>query len=241
MKAVTIEGNYTGNLAETRELLDLVRSGAIPKIPIRPRLMSEATETIKSPGASLVEQKLFARGHFYLGLTENGKDLSSILGTGQNWVEIALPSAVSNGSLGADFNPIGELQVAEKQGDTVRRLGSSVIDGVPVSGFAITPSQKVIEKNIQAAVSANGLTAAQKQQLEASAKAVGASTFDAWFDSSDLLRQEVVNLGGTGAEHVVMTVKNYGASVQISLPASSDVISYADFSKQVAAPVGARK
>ena len=29
MKAVTIEGNYTGNLAETRELLELVRSGAI--------------------------------------------------------------------------------------------------------------------------------------------------------------------------------------------------------------------
>ena len=47
MKAVTIEGNYTGNLAETRELLDLVRSGAIPKIPIRTRPMSEATETLE--------------------------------------------------------------------------------------------------------------------------------------------------------------------------------------------------
>jgi alcohol dehydrogenase, propanol-preferring len=47
MKAVTIEGNYTGNLAETRELLDLVRTGAIPKIPIRTRPMSEATETLE--------------------------------------------------------------------------------------------------------------------------------------------------------------------------------------------------
>ena len=33
MKAATIEGSYTGNLAETRELLDLVRSGAIAENP----------------------------------------------------------------------------------------------------------------------------------------------------------------------------------------------------------------
>ena len=31
MKATTIEGSYTGNLAETRELLDLVRSGGAPR------------------------------------------------------------------------------------------------------------------------------------------------------------------------------------------------------------------
>ena len=47
MKAATIEGNYTGSLAETRELLDLVRTGAIPKIPIHTRPMSEATETLE--------------------------------------------------------------------------------------------------------------------------------------------------------------------------------------------------
>ena len=47
MKAVTIVGNYTGNLAETRELLELVRAGAIPKIPIRTRPLSEATETLE--------------------------------------------------------------------------------------------------------------------------------------------------------------------------------------------------
>ena len=34
MRAVSIVGSYTGNLAETREVLDLVRSGAAPKIPI---------------------------------------------------------------------------------------------------------------------------------------------------------------------------------------------------------------
>jgi len=47
MKAATIEGNYTGNLAETRELLDLVRTGAIPQIPIHTRPLSQATETLE--------------------------------------------------------------------------------------------------------------------------------------------------------------------------------------------------
>ena len=47
MKATTIEGSYTGNLAETRELLDLVRSGGAPKIPIRTRPLSDATAALE--------------------------------------------------------------------------------------------------------------------------------------------------------------------------------------------------
>ena len=47
MKAATIVGSYTGNLAETRELLDLLRSGAIRRIPIRARPMRQATETLE--------------------------------------------------------------------------------------------------------------------------------------------------------------------------------------------------
>lgn len=47
MKAISIEGSYTGNLAETRELLELVRSGAVPPIPIRRRPLSDATETLE--------------------------------------------------------------------------------------------------------------------------------------------------------------------------------------------------
>ena len=41
-------GSYTGNLAETRELLDLVRTGGSPKIPIRTRPLSDATERSKT-------------------------------------------------------------------------------------------------------------------------------------------------------------------------------------------------
>ncbi len=46
IKAATIEGNYTGSLDELRELLDLVRSGAVPPIPIGRRSMAQATQTL---------------------------------------------------------------------------------------------------------------------------------------------------------------------------------------------------
>jgi alcohol dehydrogenase, propanol-preferring len=47
MKAITIEGSYTGNIAELRELLTLVRDGAVAPIPIGRRKMSEANETLE--------------------------------------------------------------------------------------------------------------------------------------------------------------------------------------------------
>ena len=54
MKAATIEGSYTGSLAETRELLDLARSGAVPKIPIQRRLLSEVNEALEDLQAGRV-------------------------------------------------------------------------------------------------------------------------------------------------------------------------------------------
>jgi D-arabinose 1-dehydrogenase-like Zn-dependent alcohol dehydrogenase len=47
MKAVTIVGSYTGNLSETKELLDLARSGVVPNIPIQRRQLSEAGEALE--------------------------------------------------------------------------------------------------------------------------------------------------------------------------------------------------
>jgi alcohol dehydrogenase, propanol-preferring len=41
-KAMTLQGSYTGSLAELRELIDLVRSGSMPLIPVRRRPLHEA-------------------------------------------------------------------------------------------------------------------------------------------------------------------------------------------------------
>ncbi len=47
IKAVTIEGSYTGSLGELKELLDLVRTGAVPPIPISRRHLQDATQTLE--------------------------------------------------------------------------------------------------------------------------------------------------------------------------------------------------
>jgi alcohol dehydrogenase/propanol-preferring alcohol dehydrogenase len=46
IKAVTIQGSYVGNLRETRELLDLVRTKHIPPIPVTPMPLAKANEAL---------------------------------------------------------------------------------------------------------------------------------------------------------------------------------------------------
>ena len=46
IKAVTIQGSYVGNLRETRELLDLVRTHKIPPIPVTPMPLAKANDAL---------------------------------------------------------------------------------------------------------------------------------------------------------------------------------------------------
>lgn len=47
IKAATIEGSYTGSLAELKELVELVRKGLVPPIPIGKRHLHDATATLE--------------------------------------------------------------------------------------------------------------------------------------------------------------------------------------------------
>jgi alcohol dehydrogenase/propanol-preferring alcohol dehydrogenase len=46
IKAITIQGSYVGNLRETRQLLDLVRSKRIAPIPVTPMPLAKANEAL---------------------------------------------------------------------------------------------------------------------------------------------------------------------------------------------------
>ena len=46
IKAITIQGSYVGNLRETAELLDLVRSKNIPPIPVTPMPLAQANQAL---------------------------------------------------------------------------------------------------------------------------------------------------------------------------------------------------
>jgi alcohol dehydrogenase/propanol-preferring alcohol dehydrogenase len=46
IKAVTIQGSYVGNLRETQELLDLVRTKNVPPIPVTRQPLSKANDAL---------------------------------------------------------------------------------------------------------------------------------------------------------------------------------------------------
>ena len=46
IKAITIQGSYVGNLRETQELLDLVRTKKVPPIPVTPMPLAKANEAL---------------------------------------------------------------------------------------------------------------------------------------------------------------------------------------------------
>ena len=46
IKAATIQGSYVGNLAELKELLDLVRRKAVAPIPVSPRPLAQASQAL---------------------------------------------------------------------------------------------------------------------------------------------------------------------------------------------------
>lgn len=61
MKAATISGSYTGNLTETKELLDLARLGVVSNIPIQRHPLSDATEALEDLKAGRVVGRVVLR------------------------------------------------------------------------------------------------------------------------------------------------------------------------------------
>src|SRR4030081_2838690 len=57
IKAITIQGSYVGNLRETQELLELVRSKKIPPIPVTPMPLAKANDAL----VALQQGKLVGR------------------------------------------------------------------------------------------------------------------------------------------------------------------------------------
>jgi hypothetical protein len=183
-------------------------------------------------GKTLVEQELVVNGHFYMDITEDGQDVASVV-PGKHWVEIPLPPAGTSGSLGTGtVDPVTQLQQLAKAGNVIRPLGTSAIQGVTVSGYAITPSRQTIEREMNAEIASGQLSPAARQQLRQSTKDISGFTMEVWFDGSGLMRRMTVDQKSVGPPsttgHVVMTFENYGTPVTISAPSPGQVISYSD-------------
>ncbi|MNT28068.1 ethanol-active dehydrogenase/acetaldehyde-active reductase [compost metagenome] len=54
MKALSIIGSYVGNLAELKELMELVRTGKVPPMPVHRHALAEADSVLASLRAGKV-------------------------------------------------------------------------------------------------------------------------------------------------------------------------------------------
>jgi len=237
----------------TQRTADLVISGSITSggttIPVRGSGQADLTAgrysadiQTESAGRSLTERELVVGGRFYLGITVSGVDASTAL-TGKHWVQIPVPVGGSSSALGTGtVDPLDQLRLLTKNGNTVRPLGTSVIDGVTVSGYSITPSQKTIDQRIQSEIDSGQLSPAAQQQLRTSSHLISSLAMNVWFDASGLMRRMGVDIGAVGATGTIdMTFENYGTAVTISPPAPGDVISYSDFATALQAAENAAK
>ena len=188
-------------------------------------------------GTSVDERELVVGGHFYIGATANGQGISALTG-GKHWVDVPVPTDASGSGVGSGTgDPSSQIAILLQRGNSVRPLGSSVIDGVAVSGFQITPSKQTIQQALQQEIASGKLPNALQQQLQQEEQNPPTGSFDVWIDSSNLMRRLTVHLqlnGQTaGSGTVVMTFRNYGTPVSISAPDASDVTSYSDFLKDI--------
>jgi len=163
--------------------------------------------SIGSPGQLVTERELMVNGNLYISLTISGTSLAKLTG-GRDWIETPISQSSSTNLVGSD--PVSSLSLLERQGLTVRQIGTKVIEGQSCTGYAVTPTKPA--PTVTVWLDAQGLMREMSMNL-------GLLT------------------GGSGTVSVsmVMYVSYYGSPVQVTAPAASDTISYESFLKTLGA------
>ena len=196
---------------------------------------------IAKGSTSVVEHEIVSAGQFFFGLDYDGVSMSAITG-GPHWVSVPVPDQGSSSQAAPDLDPQSQLQLLAKKGATVQPLGASTVNGITVSGYAVTPSRAEELQRIRDEISSGAIPPQLAQQALASLKFLGNLTTDVYFDQSGLLRKQTVQIaGGTSgaSSNVVMTFSSYGTPGTIATPAASDVVSLSQFEKDATALGGA--
>lgn len=199
--------------------------------------------TISSPANNMVERELVVGGHFYMGVTIQGHDVSEITG-GAHWIDVPIPeqSSSSLGAGNANVDPIQQIQTLEQKGAKVVQLGTSHIDGDIVSGFAVTPSRAAELHTVQQEIQSGNIPRSVASGAMAGAQAMAGFTLDVYVDSNQLLRRMTFAFPGGGSGsiggRVTMTFSNYGTPVTIAPPSRDDVIGFDQFVKDAQAAGG---
>ena len=182
-------------------------------------------------GHSVVVRERVVGGRLYEAESLDGTSILASVAPGKTWLEYPSSLLAASGTAGT-VDPIDQLRTLSERGNAVKRLGVSIVGGVTVSEFEVTPSRKTYAEGIAKAVAAAELPAGLARKLDKQMRQMAlGEKLDVWIDSSHLVRQICVNLSISGATaQVTGTYENYGAAVQpVAPPAQGGVVSYASF------------
>jgi hypothetical protein len=194
------------------------------------------TVVASSSTISYVERELLAKGHLYMALAKNGHDVSDIAG-GAEWIDLPVVDQNGGNSPGLGIvEPMTRLRVFESKGATVVPLGTSVIGGETVSGYAFRPSRAGVLQALRQEFAAERFSTAQEQQFLNTPNGLGSFTSQVWLSAPGIVRRLVMTIGGgmTGATgKIEVTFQSYGAPVSIRPPAANAVISYSSYNSDL--------
>jgi hypothetical protein len=169
-------------------------------------------------------QFLYVESTIYEGLPQIAQ-----LAPGKSWVSIDLGSLTQGSAGGAGQlggNPLAALHALAANGNAVRPIGASTVDGQSVQGYAVTLNRQAIEKALQ-----SGKVPAWVSHALAQIHSVGA-TEDVYLDGAGKLVKvstslvESVKSAGSVNVQVSYELSDYGTPVSITAPPASEVLSF---------------
>ncbi len=192
--------------------------------------------TVSSGPEQLTEQAIYLNKVIYLNL---GSAMGQIV-PGKSWISLDLSQLTQGGpvqslgsgsSLGND--PAAALQALAQDGNKTTDLGSSTIDGVAVEGYdvhldAATLKADIAKENLpswmqDAVASVSNPDVDYKVYVDNSGQLVRMTT------------ETTATVSGLSVdEGISMDFSNYGATVNVSAPSSTDVESFQSFLQQAA-------
>jgi hypothetical protein len=127
------------------------------------------TIVASSSTISYVERELLA-------LAKNGHDVSDITGDAE-WIDLPVVDQNGENSPGLGIvDPMTRLRVLESKGATAVPLGTSVIGGETVSGYAFRPSRSGVLQALRQELAAQRFSNAREQQFLNNRNGLGSFT-----------------------------------------------------------------
>jgi hypothetical protein len=105
---------------------------------------ARVTITAQVRGSTITARELYENGHLYLGLDAPGRSMRQL--AGRDWFTV--PMTAANEPSFLTGNPMQTLASLERQGATVKNLGSTTNNGQSSQGYSVTLSPDPPRKSV---------------------------------------------------------------------------------------------